>query len=400
MRVLHVISGIDPENGGPTNALLGLAAAQMRLGMQVTVASTWQRTSGRENAQAFRDEGVNVRMIGPAKGALSRHPGIHTALGEQIAAADVVHVHALWEEIQHRGARLCQRLRRPYVLRPCGALQPWAMQQGRLKKRLYLALRMRRNLERAAAIHCTTHAESAAVAGFEFGAPLIVEPNGVDLRQFSGVSREQGRALLAQLAARAGAELGHRKVVVFLGRLHPSKGLDVLVPAFVNSTRAGAADAMLVLAGPQPDDATVDFVKRTADEAGMADRIVMTGLLARHERAAALVGADLFALTSYTENFGISVVEALAAGCPVIISEHVEVQEMLAGAGVGEVIAQERSAASAALSRWLEDDEHRRVAGERARTFAAEHFDWDRIAGRWADHYGRLVGGAQVAGRF
>lgn len=390
MRVLHVISGIDPVNGGPTNALLGLTAAQARLGMVVMVVATWQQPAGRDNAQAFRDQGVSVRMIGPAAGALSRHPQIAPVLCEQIGSADIVHIHALWEEIQHRTARLCQELGKPYLIRPCGGFQPWAMRQGWLKKRLYLAIRLRRNLDRAAAIHCTSGAERDAVMAMRLRAPAIVEPNGVDMRAFSSVTREQGRVFLSEMLAKQGIALGERKVVIFLGRLHPSKGLDVLVPAFIDAAKRGAGDAMLVIAGPEQDHGTAVMVRRSAAEAGLADRIVMTGMLSRQQSAKALAGADLFALTSYTENFGISVIEALAAGCPVIISDQVEVQETIRGAGVGEVMPLDRTATAEALMRWLGDDALRRAAGAKARQFAAKHFDWNQIAMRWGGHYAKL----------
>lgn len=393
MRILHVISGIDPANGGPTNALLGLTAAQARLGMNVTVVATWQQTAGRDNAQAFRDQGVSVRMIGPASGALSRHPQIASVLREQVGSADIVHIHALWEEIQHRAARLAQELGKPYLIRPCGGFQPWAMRQGWLKKRLYLAIRLRRNLNCAAAIHCTSGAERDAVMAMTLRPPAIVEPNGVDLRAFSAATRQQGRAFLSELLAKQGISLGERKVVIFLGRLHPSKGLDVLVPAFIDAARRGARDAILVIAGPEQDRGTAELVRRAAGEAGLADRIVMTGMLSRPQSALALAGADLFALTSYTENFGISVIEALAAACPVIISDQVEVQETIRGAGIGEVIRLDRAATAEALLRWLGDDALRRAAGDKARDFAAKHFDWNQIATRWGEHYARLQQG-------
>lgn len=390
MRVLHVISGIDPENGGPTNALLGLCSAQVRAGMKVAVAATWQRTSGRDNARAFESEGIQVTMIGPARGALSRHPQLKPVLRGLVEAADIVHIHALWEEIQHRAARICQRAARPYIIRPCGGLHPWAMARGRLKKRLYLALRLRRNLDRAAAIHYTTAAERDAVASMRLRPPAIVEPNGVDLREFASGTRAAGRALVTDLLAKRGVILRDQKVLLFLGRIDPKKGLDILVPAFVEAAR-DTGDCLLVLAGPEQDAATVDFVRGRAAAAGLADRIVLTGLLSRRQSALALAGADLFVLTSYNENFGIAVVEALAAGCPVVISDQVEVQETIAGAGVGEVIPLDRSATTAALRRWLSDDELRHKAGQQARSFAVEHFDWQKIAARWGGHYERLV---------
>src|SRR5205809_6656404 len=108
-RVLHVISGLDPANGGPTFVLTGLTPAQVRHGLDVTVVATYQNTSGFPMAERMRAQGVKVELIGPARGKLSRHPGIRPVLCRLIAEADVVHIHAVWEQIQHEAAREARR---------------------------------------------------------------------------------------------------------------------------------------------------------------------------------------------------------------------------------------------------------------------------------------------------
>lgn len=379
LRALHVISGIDPENGGPTNALLGLTKAQARLGMQVTVAATWQRPSGRDNAESFRRNGVETVMIGPARGRLSRHPDLAGVLEELIARADVVHIHALFEEIQHRTARIAMHLGRPYIFRPCGGLDPWALARGGIKKRLYLAWRLRRNLNRAAAIHYTAEAERQAAAPLGLIAPAIVEPNGIDLDEFkhlppSGRFRERH------------PELRGRRIVLFLGRIDYKKGLDLLVPAFA---RYAAADSVLVLAGPD-SAGYANEVRELAGRHGIADRVLMPGMLRGIDRVEALVDAELFATTSYVENFGIAIVEALAAGVPVIVSDRVNIADTLGRAGVGEVVPCEIDRIGQALADWQADAARRAAAAERARHFAREQFDWNEIARRWEGHYHRL----------
>src|SRR4051812_47238570 len=115
MRILHAISGIDPRNGGPTNALLGLAAAQHRAaGLNVRVISTWQERDAFRSAEKLEAAGVGVRMVGPARGKLSRHPALEQNLIAEVAQADVIHVHAMWEEMQHRACRVATRLGKPY----------------------------------------------------------------------------------------------------------------------------------------------------------------------------------------------------------------------------------------------------------------------------------------------
>ena len=308
-----------------------------------------------------------------------------------------MHVHALWEEIQHRAAQTSQRHGRPYLVRPCGGLHPWSLSQGAMKKRLYLALRLRRNLDRAAGLHFTTQAERDATAPLGLRAPAIIEPNGVDLREFAGIEREEARASLRELVGRHGVTLDRQRVVIFLGRLHPKKGLDVLVPAFADAVAAGLEDAVLVLAGPEEDAATAAMVRETALRPGMAGRIVALGMLHGRCRVTALAGADLFALTSYTENFGISVVEAMAAGTPVLISDGVELAPAVREAAAGEVIPVDRATTAIALRRWLGDAAIRAAAGARARDLARSRYDWDAIAGRWSGHYERLAGRATSA---
>src|SRR3954470_5289317 len=117
MRILHVISGIDATAGGTASALLGMAAAQSAAGLRVTVASSYA-TAAPAPDDSLRVAGVKVEQIGPARTPLARHPLIVPTLRRLVADADVVHVHALWEEIQHQAARIAHATAVPYVITP------------------------------------------------------------------------------------------------------------------------------------------------------------------------------------------------------------------------------------------------------------------------------------------
>src|SRR6266700_3722621 len=101
MRILHAISGINRENGGPPIVLAGLAAAQVRAGLDVSIVATWTTNPCPDVVADLQARGITVTHIGPAKNPLSRHPEIAGVLDRLVADADVVHVHAVWEEIQH-----------------------------------------------------------------------------------------------------------------------------------------------------------------------------------------------------------------------------------------------------------------------------------------------------------
>jgi glycosyltransferase involved in cell wall biosynthesis len=379
MRVCHFLSGLDPAIGGPAMAIAGLAPAQARAGLDVSVAAAWVDRPGEETAARMRQVGVDVRLLGPCTGPTSRHPDLPRFVDELVAAADVVHVHALFEEIQHLASRSAARRGIPYVVRTCGMLSPWSLARGRWKKRLYMLMRLRRNLNGAAALHFTATREGDLTRRLHLTPPAIVEPNGVDLGEFehlppSGTFRSRH------------PQLAKRQVVMFLGRIHLQKGLDLLIRAFA---QAAMADAALVLVGPDQDGHGAGL-RKTAAELGVADRVLFVGPLYGRDRVEALSDADLFALTSYHENFGIAAIESLAAGVPVMVSDEVNIHAGITAAGVGIAVPLDAHRIAAELRRWLSDERLRREAAARARPFVRATYDWNQIARRWAGHYDRL----------
>ncbi|HLL90184.1 MAG TPA: glycosyltransferase, partial [Tepidisphaeraceae bacterium] len=181
--------------------------------------------------------------------------------------------------------------------------------------------------------------------------------------------------------------LAGRPFVLFLGRIDYKKGLDLLIPSFA---KGAPADAMLVLAGPELTEYGRDVRVLVARER-IGDRVLFTGMLHGRDRIAALVDADLFALTSYVENFGVAVVEAMAAGTPVLISDQVNLAEMIAGADVGAVVPTRVSEIAGVLHDWLGRPDRLVTAGRRAAEVARSQFGWPAIADRWTGHYARLV---------
>jgi len=380
MRVCHVISGIDIDNGGPPVALGGLAAAQARSGMQVSVLSSYR--FGEKSfavAQDWERKGINVRLIGPAQEPMSRHPKLFPAALEMAKTHDILHIHSMWEAIQHHACRAAYRVGTPYVYRPSGMLDPWNMTNSALKKNLYLALRARTNLNRAAAIHYTTPVERDWCARLNLKPPAIVEPLGMNFADYeqlppAGTFRSKH------------PQIGTSPVVIFLGRIQAGKGLELLIPAMAKLVNR---EAMLVIAGPDGN------FRQKADELiqqhQLSSRVIFTGLVAGTDKVAALADADLLALPSYHENFGLVVVEALAAGTPVVISDQVGLHPDVVAAGVGSAVPMEIDALARELDRWLGDNALRQSAANKSRAWVRERFDWDKIARRWRDHYERIV---------
>jgi glycosyltransferase involved in cell wall biosynthesis len=298
--------------GGPAVAVVGLASAQKRAGLDVRVISTHRAGDDLSSADVLREQDIQVHLVGPTSGLLSGHPALASALQDVLAAADIVHIHALWEDIQHHAAVAARQIGIPYIFRPCGMLDPWSLSQSRWKKRLYMAWRLRRDLNGAAALHYTATLERDVAGPLELKPLSLVEPNGVDLSEFEALPP-------AGTFRSRYPMIGDRPLVLFLSRLHPKKGIELLLPAFARGAPAGA---VLVIAGPGEERYTEQLMDRAA-ALGVKDRVLFTGMLRGRDRVAAFADADLFVLPSYQENFGIAVVESLAAGTPVVISDQV-----------------------------------------------------------------------------
>jgi len=382
MRILHAISGINPENGGPPTVLSGLAAAQVRAGLDVSVVATWVDNPCPEVVAEYESKGVHVTHIGPARNPMSRHPETAARLDELVRRADVVHVHAMWEEIQHLACRAAQGHGVPYVFTPHGMIDPWNMSNGWLKKRIYLLWRMGRNLNRAAALHFATTTERDAVARLRLAPPSIIEPFGLNRDEFAslpppGTFRDSHRDLLA-----------NRRYVAFLGRLDYGKGLELLIPAFA---RVAADDTALVIIGPDSHSGYRKTVEDLIDRHGVRSRAVLTGMLTGREKLAALAEAYCLAQPSFHENFGMAVLEALACGCPAIVSDQVYLHPFITEAGAGAVVPCHVDAVAGELGRWLGDSAVRDAAAVRARGFALNTFSWDEIGRHWVGHYASIA---------
>ena len=383
LRILHVISGLDPRSGGTVAALVGWASALARAGVRVDVASTYGKGDDPTFVNSLRAQGVTVHMIGPAiRHLLGWHKDIASTLRPLIAQADVVHIHALWEEIQYCAARLSLAAGKPYVISPHGMLDPWSLSQRHLKKTIYMRMRLRKCLDGASAIAYTCQEERNLAMPLGIPAPAIVESLGLDLSEFNDLPP---RGEFRQLHP----ALGDRPIVLFLARLHPKKGADLLFRGFAHAFADPATSPALVIAGPD-SEGTRASLEQLARDLNVSDRVVFTGMLRGRERIAAMVDADLFALTSHQENFGIAIAEALAAGTPVLISNKVNIYREIEAAAVGGVVTLDVPVIARELHRWMTSQELRQAAAAKARQWALSTCNWDAIAHNWIGHYSRL----------
>lgn len=380
MRLLHVVPTYVPawRHGGPVAAVHGLCKAQAERGNQVTVFTTDVHGTGTldvPRAAPVAVDGVTVWYFPvTAPRRLYRSPAMAAALApggrlQGVAAFDLVHLHSVFLWPTAAAARAAQRAGVPYLVAPRGMLvRDLLRRRGRLRKRLWLRLVERRTLLRAAGLHATSELEAAELAGLGLELPPVhVVPNGVEI--------EPPRPD-APLSPAVRAALARPGLLLFLGRVSWKKGLDRLVQAL-----AQAPEATLAIAGNDEEGylATVD---RLAAQAGVAARVLRLGPVHGADKAALLHGAAALALPSYSENFGNVVLEAMAAGLPVVVTPEVGLAATVAEAGAGVVTSGEPALLGAALRRLLGDPAARAAMGRRGAEAAAQQFSWQGIAGR------------------
>jgi glycosyltransferase involved in cell wall biosynthesis len=378
VNVLHVTSNLNPLRGGPVSALIGLACAQSQTGMEVTVVVNHDR--GVEDVSELENAGIEVVFLAPPVPAFRASQSSLQQLESTIKHADIVHIHGLWEEPQHQAAVLARKCKKPYLIRPCGMLDPWCLNQKRWKKQLYYQWRQKEDLNQAAALHFTSQLEQGGSSCLGLKSRSIIEPNGVNLKKFN--SLPPVNLFRARFLPKTG-----QRYIAFVGRIHPIKGLDLLIASLAALL---FDDIMLCIIGP--DEAGYQSqVEADIKHRSLTGKIIFTGMLRDDILLSALRGAELFVLPSYHENFGNAVIEALACGTPVVVSDQINIHAEITKAQVGQVVPLSADILSKELSRWLSDDALRNAAAQRARPFVQSRYDWNEIAERWKRHYEVIV---------
>lgn len=347
LRVLHTVRTRDPAAGGFITYLDSL------------------RLALRDRAVRLRVQGVFPRSTSWRVASLRWPRRFHGLLARRLQNTDVLHVHGVfgWHALLSFAA--ARAARQPFVLTVHGHLHREALRERFVSKRLYLALAGRAMLEQASAVLVTTPAEAAVVRRRAQRARVVEIAPGLRVPDKPPVETDRVR--------RADETLK----VLYLGRLHPHKGLHLLVRAAA-MIRSGGSDVALTVAGTGRTGYRRS-VQRLADKLGLADRLRFVGLVDAERRAGLFRSADVFVLPSRSENFGFAVAEAMAAGVPVIVSDQVGLAHLVEQEQCGRVVpVTDVNALKQALGRYF-DPITRRHEGRRAHATARTAFSLPRM---------------------
>ena len=366
LRILHVVPSYLPavRYGGPIYSVHGLCKALAARGHAVEVFTTNVDGPGLSDVPVGAPvdmDGVGVWYFACGAGRrLYRSPAMGAALRARVATFDVVHMHSvfLWPTLA--AARAAAAAGVPYVVAPRGMLVgDLITRKSRALKSAWIALFERRTLAGAAALHMTSAIECAEYRNLGLPVRRMVEiPNGID----------PPPATTAPSRPRGG-----RPIVLFLGRLSWKKGLDRLVPAM-----AYVPEAELVIAG-NDDEGYTATIERLAREAGVADRVRLVGQVQGQDKWDLMRSATVFALASHSENFGNTVLEAMACGVPVVVTPEVGLAEEVAMCGAGIVVEGEARTFGEAIAGLIRDEPRRSALGTAGAVAAQDRFSWAAV---------------------
>lgn len=385
MKILHISPSYYPavQFGGPIRSVHALNLALVGEGAQVTVMTTNAGLRNRTDipsATPLITEGIPVTYY-PYRGYEHYNFSLSflRAVFREVPKYDVVHITAVWNFPVLAAGLACLWHGKPFVLSPRGTLYAETIaHRSAFIKRLYYRLVAGIPVRRASLLHFTTHDEASQVRSlFNLKNPFVVIPNGIDLK------------ISDQAAPVEHPEWNGMDYLLFLGRIDRKKGLDILLPAFATVVKK-YPKLKLMIAGPD-NEGYGETVRNLASTLGISHALVFPGMLEGAAKWNAYRRARGFVLTSYSENFGMTVAEAMACHCPVVISDKVALAEFIRDADAGYICTTTVESATEHILNLLDSPEQAREKAQKARHIAEESFEIRQVARQFLKAYQQLI---------
>ncbi len=401
MRIIITIAAYPPayQHGGTATAAHDMARHVAALGHEVCVYTS--NVNGSELldvplGEPMELDGVTVRYFAcdpsPLPWPISKLPyfsksmgyfrsqGLREAVDRDIGGFDVAHMHSVFCHTNFVLARAARKAGVPYFYQAHGTLQPSHLKFRRFKKMMYIRLYEKRIIRNAAGIIALTEDEIEGYRLLGVKTPAHVIPNGIDTSQLAEDVGNPSQELIARLAGKT--------VIFFLSRIHPTKGLDLLVPAFCKLA-SKYPDAVLVVAGPD-EFGIVEGFEQMAQREGVGERVIFPGMVTGELKRDLLARADVFALPSYGEGFSMCVLEGMASRTAALITRACHFDEV-ATEGAGMVVDLSLEQMTGALDEMLSDPNRLAEMGARARQLVIARYQWSKVAQALVDVYTQSV---------
>lgn len=377
MKILHVIPSYLPAYsfGGPIKSTHQLCRELVKENIEVTVYTTnvnQDKDLGVSLNESVDIEGVKVwyfKVNKPRFWAFSY--SLWKEIKKNIKLFDLVHIHLVYLFPAACASYYARRFKIPYIISPRGVLDPAMIKKkGFLKKKIYIQMIEKNNLENASLIHATSELEKEQILSLGLKIKNIVTiPLGIDTNEFKEVKTNNLKEKYP--------ELKNKKIILFLSRVNWKKGLDILISSFAKVLKI-RSDVHLLIVGPE-DEGYSNRVKFWINKENINNNVTFTGLLLGKEKLEAFYGSNIFVLPSLSENLGIAPIEAMYCKLPVIITNHVGIYNEVEKNETGLVIDYGIDSLYKAILKALDDEVFCKRMGENGRRLVEEKFTWNKI---------------------
>ncbi len=381
MKILHVIPSLNDQLDGPANAIGKMCVNLKAKGLDITIYTTNLHMINYNQLS-----GLDLSVFKTCKNNnYCFSLGLWHAINKNIEHYDLIHIHALWVFTTTITAYIARKKNIPYIVSPHGMLDYYSVYHDKwksLKKVLYFSVLDKFNLDNASVIHVTTSDELKRMRHMNIKAPHMIQSIGIQKTEFLSLpSKGYFRNKYSFLNG--------IKVILFLGRIHYKKGLEILLDAY-KIVLSKTDKAYLVIAGPD-NEGYKNILEKKISALNLDGKVLFTGLVGGKDKIEILADADVFCLPSFQENFGIAVAEAMAAGLPVVISDQVNIHAEISQANAGIVTRCDADEVAGAILKILNDDSLRAEMGQNARKLVFDKFTWDKIADDMVESYKKII---------
>jgi glycosyltransferase involved in cell wall biosynthesis len=378
MKVLHVMPSIHPRLGGPSSVIIPMMSSLFELGIEVHLATTVSRGLPTPKTP------FPVTLCQPLP--FSRKEFIPSFelfswLKKNIKDFDLVHCHFLFTFSTTAAAWLCRKNKVPYIIRPLGHYAPWSLDQHSIKKQLYLSAIEKKTLAGASAFHATSVGEAEALRQLLPSPRVVTIPLGVSHSDFPNEQEQDSYS--------------GSFVILVLGRIHPKKRIELLLKSLKHYKSINNVRIKVLLAGDGNTE-YLDSLKALAGEISDPLSVDFLGYVEGATKARLLRRADLAICLSHHENFAVAVAESIAVGCPVVVTEGVQIAPLIERYQCGKVVEDNEAAVVEAVRYYTCNPDLRKEHGRNGAKLALDEFSWPKIGAQLEAAYRSVVSHYQV----